>query len=101
MKVSYRQLQAIVKLMVTASLVDQTENQESEKMLRFLQEFKLDYDKIRALIISVEQIELTEAISIIHQLDQPTQQEISNRLFGLIMADGSMSEQECNFSLVS
>lgn len=41
MKVSYRQLQAIVKLMATASLVDQTENQESEKMLRFLQEFKL------------------------------------------------------------
>ena len=66
MKVSYKQLQAIVKLMVTASLVDQTENQESEKMLRFLQEFKLDYDKIRELIISVEQIELTEAISIIH-----------------------------------
>lgn len=97
MKVSYRQLQAIVKLMVTASLVDQPEDQESEKMLRFLQEFKLDNDKIRELIISVEQIELTEAISIIHQLDQPTQQEISNRLFGLIMADGSMSEQECNF----
>ena len=54
MKVSYRQLQAIVKLMVTASLVDQPEDQESEKLLRFLQEFKLDYDKIRELIISVE-----------------------------------------------
>ena len=41
-------------------------------------------------------MELEEALSIINQLAQPTQQELSNRLFNLIMADGAVSEPECN-----
>ena len=73
MKVSLKQLEAIIKLLFTAAQLGQLDNRESENLIRFLQEFKLDNDKIRELIISVEQIELTEAISIIHQLDQPTQ----------------------------
>ena len=96
MKVSFKQLEAIIKLLFTAAQLGQLDNRESENLIRFLQEFKLDYDKMKELLCSADQMELEEALSIIHKLDQPTQQEVSNRLFNLIMADGSISEQECH-----
>ena len=94
MKVSFKQLEAIIKLLFTAAQLGKLDNRESEYFIRFLQEFKLDHDKMKELLCSADQMELEEALSIIHELDQPTQQEVSNRLFNLIMADGSVSEQE-------
>ena len=94
MKVSLKQLEAIIKLMVTEASVDQLEESEIHNVLNFLKEFKLDDYRIKELLLSADQMELEEALSIIHQLDQPTQQELSNRLFNLIMADGSISDQE-------
>lgn len=96
MKVSLKQLEAIIKLLFTAAQLGQLDNRESENLIRFLQEFKLDHDKMKELLCSADQMELEEALSIIHQLDQPTQQELSNRLFNLIMADGAVSKPECN-----
>ena len=97
MKVSQKQLEAIVKLMVKVTSVDQIEESEINNVFDFLREFKLDNFKIRELLLSADQMEFEEALSIIHQLDQPTQQELSNRLFALILADGSVSEPEGNF----
>lgn len=94
MKVSLKQLEAIIKLLFTAAQSGQLDDRESENLIRFLQEFKLDHDKMKELLCSADQMELEEALSIIHELDQPTQQEVSNRLFNLIMADGSISDQE-------
>ena len=94
MKVSFKQLEAIIKLMVTVSGVDHVDDSEFNNIFRFLKEFKLDDYKIKELLLSADQMELEEALSIIHQLDQPTQQELSNRLFQLIMADGAVSEPE-------
>lgn len=94
MKVSFKQLEAIIKLMVTVSGVDHVDDSEFNNIYRFLKEFKLDDYKIKELLLSSDQMELEEALRIIHQLDQPTQQELSNRLFQLIMADGAISEQE-------
>ena len=94
MKVSLKQLEAIIKLMVTEASVDQLEESEIHNVLNFLKEFKLDDYRIKELLLSADQMELEEALSIINQLDQPTQQELSNRLFNLIMADGAVSEQE-------
>lgn len=96
MKISYKQLKAIIKLLVTAARLEQVDERESENIIHFLKEFKLDYDKMKELLCSADQMELEDALSIIHQLDQPTQQEVSNRLFDLIMADKSISGQECN-----
>ena len=96
MKISYKQLKAIIKLLVTAARLEQVDERESENIIHFLKEFKLDYDKMKELLCSANQMELEDALSIIHQLDQPTQQEVSNRLFDLIMADKSISGQECN-----
>ena len=96
MKVSPKQLEAISKLMVTEASVDQLEESEIHNVLNFLKEFKLDDYRIKDLLLSADQMELEEALSIINQLDQPTQQELSNRLFNLIMADGAVSEPECN-----
>ena len=96
MKVSQKQLEAIIKLMVTEASVDQLEESEIHNILNFLREFKLDDYRIKELLLSADQMELEEALSIIHQLDQPTQQELSNRLFNLIMADGAVSKPECN-----
>ena len=96
MKVSLKQLEAIIKLMVTEASVDQLEESEIHNVLNFLKEFKLDDYRIKELLLSADQMELEEALSIINQLDQPTQQELSNRLFNLIMADGAVSEPECN-----
>lgn len=96
MKVSLKQLEAIIKLMVTEASVDQLEESEIHNVLNFLKEFKLDDYRIKELLLSADQMELEEALSIINQLDQPTQQELSNRLFNLIMADGAVSESECN-----
>ena len=96
MKISYKQLKAIIKLLVTAARLEQVDERESENIIHFLKEFKLDYDKMKELLCSADQMELEDALSIIHQLDQPTQQELSNRLFDLIMADKSISGQECN-----
>ena len=96
MKVSQKQLEAIIKLMVTEASVDQLEESEIHNVLNFLKEFKLDDYRIKELLLSADQMELEEALSIINQLDQPTQQELSNRLFNLIMADGAVSEPECN-----
>lgn len=96
MKVSFKQLEAIIKLMVTEASVDQLEESEIHNVLNFLKEFKLDDYRIKELLLSADQMELEEALSIINQLDQPTQQELSNRLFNLIMADGAVSEPECN-----
>ena len=94
MKVSQKQLEAIIKLMVTEASVDQLEESEIHNVLNFLKEFKLDDYRIKELLLSADQMELEEALSIINQLDQPTQQELSNRLFNLIMADGAVSEPE-------
>ena len=94
MKVSLKQLEAIIKLMVTEASVDQLEESEIHNVLNFLKEFKLDDYRIKELLLSADQMELEEALSIINQLDQPTQQELSNRLFNLIMADGAVSEPE-------
>lgn len=94
MKVSQKQLEAIIKLMVTEASVDQLEESEIHNVLNFLREFKLDDYRIKELLLSADQMELEEALSIINQLDQPTQQELSNRLFNLIMADGAVSEPE-------
>ena len=94
MKVSLKQLEAIIKLMVTEASVDQLEESEIHNVLNFLKEFKLDDYRIKELLLSADQMELEEALSIIHQLNQPTQQELSNRLFNLIMADGAVSEPE-------
>ena len=94
MKVSKKQLEAIIKLMVTEASVDQLEESEIHNVLNFLKEFKLDDYRIKELLLSADQMELEEALRIIHQLDQPTQQELSNRLFNLIMADGAVSEPE-------
>lgn len=94
MKVSFKQLEAIIKLMVTVSGVDHVDDSEFNNIFRFLKEFKLDDYRIKELLLSADQMELEEALSIIHQLDQPTQQELSNRLFQLIMADGAVSEPE-------
>ena len=96
MKVSQKQLEAIIKLMVTEASVDQLEESEIHNVLNFLKEFKLDDYRIKELLLSADQMELEEALSIINQLDQPTQQELSNRLFNLIMADGAVSKPECN-----
>ena len=96
MKVSLKQIEAIIKLMVTEASVDQLEESEIHNVLNFLKEFKLDDYRIKELLLSADQMELEEALSIINQLDQPTQQELSNRLFNLIMADGAVSEPECN-----
>ena len=96
MKISYKQLKAIIKLLVTAARLGEVDERESENIIHFLKEFKLDYDKMKELLCSANQMELEDALSIIHQLDQPTQQEVSNRLFDLIMADESISGQECN-----
>ena len=96
MKVSLKQLEAIIKLMVTEASVDQLEESEIHNVLNFLREFKLDDYRIKELLLSADQMELEEALSIINQLDQPTQQELSNRLFNLIMADGAVSKPECN-----
>ena len=96
MKVSKKQLEAIIKLMVTEASVDQLEESEIHNVLNFLREFKLDDYRIKELLLSADQMELEEALSIINQLDQPTQQELSNRLFNLIMADGAVSKPECN-----
>ena len=95
MKVSQKQLEAIIKLMVTEASVDQLEESEIHNVLNFLKEFKLDDYRIKELLLSADQMELEEALSIINQLDQPTQQELSNRLFNLIMADGAVSKPEC------
>lgn len=94
MKVSFKQLEAIIKLMVTVSSVDHVDDSEFNNVFRFLKEFKMDDYRIKELLLSADQMELEEALSIIHQLDQPTQQELSNRLFNLIMADGAVSEPE-------
>ena len=94
MKVSFKQLEAIIKLMVTVSSVDHVDDSEFNNVFRFLKEFKLDDYRIKELLLSADQMVLEEALSIIHQLDQPTQQELSNRLFNLIMADGAVSEPE-------
>ncbi len=94
MKVSFKQFEAIIKLLFTAAQLGKLDNRESEYLIRFLKEFKLDDYRIKELLLSADQMELEEALSIIHELDQPTQQEVSNRLFVLIMADGSISEQE-------
>ena len=96
MKVTYKQLKAIIKLMTTMAELDQVEESEIQNIARFLDEFKLDHDKVKELLCSADQMELEEALSIIHELDRQTQQELSNRLFNLIRADGSMSEKECN-----
>ena len=96
MKVTYKQLKAIIKLMTTMAELDQFEESEIQNIARFLDEFKLDHDKVKELLYSADQMELEEALSIIHELDRQTQQELSNRLFNLIRADGSMSEKECN-----
>lgn len=94
MKVSFKQLEAIIKVMATVSGVDHVDDSEFNNIYRFLKEFKLDDYRIKELFLSADQMELEEALSIIHQLDQPTQQELSNRLFQLIMADGAVSEPE-------
>ena len=100
MKVSQKQLEAIIKLMVTEASVDQLEESEIHNVLNFLKEFKLDDYRIKELLLSADQMELEEALSIINQLDQPTQQELSNRLFNLIMADGAVSASSSKYGLL-
>lgn len=97
MKVSYQQLTAIIKIMATVMNADQSEDQEVQNIVRFLEEFKLDNDKNTELIQAANQMKLEDALSIMHKLDRPTQQELSNRLFNLILVDGSISDQEGNF----
>ena len=86
MKVTYKQLKAIIKLMTAMAELDQFEESEIQNIARFLDEFKLDHDKVKELLYSADQMELEEALSIIHELDRQTQQELSNRLFNLIRA---------------
>ena len=94
MKVSFKQLTAILKLMASLGNSDELLDEESESIILFLRGFNIDNEKKRELLLSADQMELEEALSIIHQLDQPTQQELSNRLFNLIMADRAVSEPE-------
>ena len=48
-KVSQKQLEAIIKLMVTEASVDQLEESEIHNVLNFLKEFKLDDYRIQPM----------------------------------------------------
>ena len=61
MKVTYKQLKAIIKLMTTMAELDQFEESEIQNIARFLDEFKLDHDKVKELLYSADQMELEEA----------------------------------------
>ena len=54
MKVTYKQLKAIIKLMTTMAELDQFEESEIQNIARFLDEFKLDHDKVKELLYSAD-----------------------------------------------
>ena len=94
MKVSFKQLTAILKLMASLGNSDELLDEESESIILFLRGFNIDNEKKRELLCSAVEMDMEEAADIVTGLDQAAKQEVSNLLFDLIMVDGVVSDPE-------
>ena len=94
MKVSFKQLTGILKLMASLGNSDELLDEESESIILFLRGFNIDNEKKRELLCGAVEMDIEEATDIVTGLDQTTKQEVSNLLFDLIMVDGVVSDPE-------
>ena len=94
MKVSFKQLTGILKLMASLGNSDELLDEESESIILFLRGFNIDNEKKRELLSRAVEMDMEEAADIVTGLDQVTKQEVSNLLFDLIMVDGVVSDPE-------
>ena len=94
MKVSFKQLTGILKLMASLGNSDELLDEESESIILFLRGFNIDNEKKRELLSSAVEMDMEEAANIVTGLDQAAKQEVSNLLFDLIMVDGVVSDPE-------
>ena len=85
MKVSFKQLTGILKLMASLGNSDELLDEESESIILFLRGFNIDDEKKRELLCSAVEMDMEEAADIVTGLDQVAKQEVSNLLFDLIM----------------
>lgn len=94
MKVSFKQLTGILKLMASLGNSDELLDEESESIILFLRGFNIDNEKKRELLCNAVEMDMEEAADIVTGLDQAAKQEVSNLLFDLIMVDGVVSDPE-------
>ena len=79
MKVSFKQLTAILKLMASLGNSDELLDEESESIILFLRGFNIDNEKKRELLCSAVEMDMEEAADIVTGLDQAAKQEVSPR----------------------
>lgn len=94
MKVTSKQMIAIVKVMMDIMHSDGMEEGEGVYVVNFLRQFKMDDDKMTEIIRASKQMDKDTAYELINGLDQSAKQELSNYLGGLILTDGDVSDEE-------
>ena len=94
MKVTSKQMIAIVKVMMDIMHSDGMEEVEGVYVVNFLRQFKMDDDKMTEIIRASKQMDKDTAYELINGLDQSAKQELSNYLGGLILTDGDVSDEE-------
>ncbi len=95
MKVSIKQLKAIVSLLYIVSKCDGDEaGNKAPKLGEFLLKFKISKDKAMEIVGAALEMKRETVEEIIKELDQDTKQEVSNLIFDTMISDGSFSGEE-------
>lgn len=97
MKVSARELKSILCLMVHMSHVDGNLQTENIRIIKFLSSFGLSDEKQKQILTEAVEMHVEEAYEVIIKLDDSTKQEVSNRIFDVVIADEVVSDEEATY----
>ena len=97
MKVSARELKSILCLMVHMSHVDGNLQAENIRIIKFLSSFGLSDEKQKQILTEAVEMHVEEAYEVIIKLDDSTKQEVSNRIFDVVIADEVVSDEEAAY----
>lgn len=97
MKVSARELKSILCLMVHMSHVDGNLQTENIRIIEFLSSFGLSDEKQKQILTEAVEMHVEEAYEVIIKLDDSTKQEVSNRIFDVVIADEVVSDEEAAY----
>lgn len=94
MKVTLNQINAIVRVMIEIAHSDKRTVNKGYYLIRFLQRFEINYDKMYDILKSAHAMDKETAYGLIKGLDKSTKQELSDHIAGLILTDGFASDGE-------
>lgn len=94
MKITYSQIGAFIRIMLSVIHSDNGNAAEASHVAKFINRFKLSVEQKKNLQMIEPDSETDADYENLKKLDDTTKQELSNLLFDVMAADGTISDQE-------